>query len=191
MNNSEFSKLYERVKRSHDAVHRKASTGFAQTTENADGSITTLEVIGLKAPEVLEDELLTLFVWLWSMKDYLKTLCASRGVAASRIEHIANAERSLSITADIANRAKHGVLKESRSGDFARLQNVSISVPQSALASIVFDRPAVKLTVDIPENAELFAEIGFDSVRAPIDAFQTAADALSVWETLAFPLAGV
>ncbi|MEI7462192.1 MAG: hypothetical protein WCK15_22590 [Pirellula sp.] len=125
------------------------------------------------------------------MKDYLKTLCASRGVAASRIEHIANAERLLSITADIANRAKHGVLKESRSGDFARLQNVIISVPQSALARIVFDRPAVKLTVDIPEDAELFAEIGFDSGRAPMDAFQTAADALTVWETLAFPLAGV
>ena len=72
---------------------------------------------------------------------------------------------------------------------------MSISAPQSALARVVFDRHAVKLTVDRPEDAELFAElfaeIGFDSARSPIDAFQTAADALTVWETLAFPLAGV
>ena len=191
MNKSEFSKLYERVKRSHDEVHRKASTGFAQSNHHTDGSTTHLEVVGLKAPAVLEDELLTLFVWLWSMKDYLKTLCAARGIAGNRIELIANAERSLSITADIANRAKHGTLRESRSGDFAKLQNVRISVPQSALTSIAFDKPVVKISVGIPEDAELLAEIGFDSGLAPIDAFDIASEALSAWETHAFPLAGV
>jgi hypothetical protein len=91
----------------------------------------------------------------------------------------------------IANRAKHGVLKQSRSGDFARLQNVRISIPQSALASIKFDRPSVKIMVSVPEDAELFAEIGFDSGLSPIDAFQTASDALAAWEAKAFPLAGV
>jgi hypothetical protein len=191
MNKSEFSKLYERVKRSHDAVHRKASAGFAKTTQGLDGSSTHIEVIGLKDPDVLEDELLNLFVWLWSMKDYLKTLCEVRGVVESRIEQIVNAERTLSITADIANRAKHGVLRQSRSGDFARLQNVRISIPQSALASIKFDRPSVKIMVSVPEDAELFAEIGFDSGLSPIDAFQTASDALAAWEAKAFPLAGV
>lgn len=191
MNKSDFSKLYERVKRSHDAVHRKASTGFTQSHSHPDGSYTHLEVIGLKAPETLEDELLTLFVWLWSMKDYLKALCKARGIAGNRIEQIANAERSLSIAADIANRAKHGTLKESRSGDFAKLQNVSISVPQSALTSIAFIKPAVRISVGMPEDAKLFAEIGFDSGLPPVDAFDTASGALLAWETHAFPLAGV
>jgi hypothetical protein len=125
------------------------------------------------------------------MKDYLKTLCAARGIAASRIEQIANAERSLSITADISNRAKHGTLKRSRCGDFAKLQNVNISIPQSALTSIAFDKLAIRITVGIPEDAELFAEIGFDSGISPVDAFHTASLALSAWETHAFPLAGV
>lgn len=188
---SEFSKLYERVQRSHDAVYRRASPGFALSCGNPDGSLTHLEVMGVKAPEVLEDELLTLFVWLWSMKDYLKALCLARGIAGRRIEQIANSERSLSIAADIANRAKHGVLKESRSGDFAKLQNVRISVPSSSLASIAFDKPAIKIAVAIPDNAELFAEIGFDTGGAPIDAFETASKAMEAWETHAFPLAGV
>jgi len=115
--------------------------GFAQSNKFPDGSSTNLEVIGIKAPEVLEDELLTLFIWLWSMKDYLKALCATRGIAGSeieqieQIEQIANVERPLSIVADIANRAKHGVLSKSRSGDFAKLQHVSISIPQSAVAT--------------------------------------------------------
>ena len=141
MNKSEFSKLYERVQRSPDAVYRKANVGFAQSNKFPDGSSTNLEVIGIKAPEVLEDELLTLFIWLWSMKDYLKALCATRGIAGSeieqieQIEQIANVERPLSIVADIANRAKHGVLSKSRSGDFAKLQHVSISIPQSAVAT--------------------------------------------------------
>ena len=191
MNKSDFSKLYERVQRSHDAVYRKANVGFAQSNKFPDGSSTNLEVIGIKAPEVLEDELLTLFIWLWSMKDYLKALCATRGIAGSQIEQIANVERSLSIVADIANRAKHGVLRKSRSGDFAKLQNVSISIPQSAMASIAFDKPAVRITVNIPDDAELFVEIGFDSGLAPIDAFQTASQAFTAWQVHAFPLAGV
>jgi hypothetical protein len=191
MNKAEFSKIYERVKRTHDVVYRKASTGFSQTTQNSDGISTRVEVVGLKSPDTLEDELLTLFVWLWSMKDYLKTLCKSRGIDACKIERIANENRSLSITADIANRAKHGHLKSSRSGDFAKLQNVCISIPQSALASITFEKPAVVVLVGIPEVAELFAEIGFDSGLAPVDAFSTALQATSAWETLAFPLAGV
>ena len=74
---------------------------------------------------------------------------------------------------------------------FAKLQNVSISVPQSALTSIAFDKPAVRISVGIPEDAELLAEIGFDSGLAPIDAFDIASEALSAWETHAFPLAGV
>ena len=191
MNKSDFAKLYDRVERSHDSVYSKASSGFVQSHKRPDGSSSHIEVVGIKPPEQLEDELLNLFIWLWSMKDYLKTLCATRGIAGNRIEHIANVERSLSIAADIANRAKHGVLRESRRGHFAKLQNVGISIPLAALASIAFHKPTIKFTVNIPENAELFAEIGFDSGLAPIDAFQTASQALSSWQVHAFPLVGI
>ena len=191
MNKSEFLKLYQRVQRSHRAVYLKANSGFVRVDENADGSETLLEVVGLKEPEVLEDEILTLFVWLWSMKDYLKSLCEARGIHGNQIEQIADSERALSISADIANRAKHGVLTRSRSGHFARLQNVRISIPMSSLGSISFDRPTVRIDVSVPDDAELFAEIGFDSGHAPVDAFEVAAQAIKAWETHAFPVAGV
>jgi hypothetical protein len=191
MNKSEFLKLYQRVQRSHRAVYLKANSGFVRVDENADGSETLLEVVGLKDPEVLEDEILTLFVWLWSMKDYLKCLCKVRGIKSKQIEQIANAERSLSIAADIANRVKHGVLTQSRSGHFARLQNVRISIPLSSVGSISFNRPTVRIEVAVPDYAELFAEIGFDSGDEPVDAFEVATQAIEAWETHAFPVAGV
>ena len=191
MNKDNFVSLFERIQRVHNEVHQKANAGFSHSHYSADGALTKIEVIGIKAPEVLEDQLLILFIWVWSMKDYLKTLCKERGIPGNRIEQIANTDRSLSIVADIANRAKHGVLKESRSGDFAKLQNVKISIPQSALSSIAFEYPTIRFTVDIPADAELFAEIGFDSGLAPIDAFQIADEAMKAWQGRAFPLAGL
>lgn len=188
---SDFLKLLERVQRSHDAVHRKASVGFLQSHELDDGTYSQIEVIGIKAPESLEDELLILFIWIWSMKDYLKILCEARGVPGKRIEQIVNSERSLAIAADIANRAKHGVLKESRSGDSARLQNVRISIPQTAMVSIAFNKDTVRMVVGLPEDAELFAEIGFETGLATLDAFQVAQQALDAWQKHAFPLADV
>jgi hypothetical protein len=191
MNKSEFEKLHNRVQRSHDAVFCKANMGFSRSQRQFDGSVTEIEIVGIKAPEQLEDELLNLFIWLWNMKDYLKALCPSCGIASNRIEHIANAERCLTITADIANRAKHGGLRESRSEDFARLQHVGFSVPMSALSSIAFEKPAVRIVVGIPDNSEMYAEIGFDSGADPVDAFLTASQALEAWQVHAFPLVGI
>jgi hypothetical protein len=66
-----------------------------------------------------------------------------------------------------------------------------MSIPQTGLSSIAFENPTVRITVDIPDDAELFAEIGFASGLAPVDAFHTAAEALNAWQVRAFPLAGV
>ncbi len=66
-----------------------------------------------------------------------------------------------------------------------------VPIPQSSLASIAFDEAVVRITVDIPKDAELFAEMGFDSGVPPVDAFQTATQAFNAWQVNAVPLAGV
>jgi len=191
MNKSEFVKLYCRVQRAHYAVHELSSKGYVRDYRMPNGSVTRHEIVGIKSPENIEDDLLNLFIWIWSMKDYLKTLCGLRNVPSMRIEQIANADRSLTIVSDIANRAKHGTLTSSRSGDYAKLQNVTVTIPMSALQTIAFLKPAIKVTVELPENAELSAEIGFDSGIPTIDAFVTTEKAIDAWRKHAFPLAGI
>lgn len=190
MHISNFRRLQQRVSRVRDAVATKDAEGFTQILNiPADEK---LVIIGIKSPEQLEDELLQLFVWIWSMKDHLKNLAVANGAQGQLIEDIVNAEDSVAIVADIANREKHGKLTTSRTGDFAKLTNVRIMINQSAVDSIAFDKSEVRVDVGRPNDAQLFASIEFESGNRPtLDAFQTIEDAMQIWETKAYPIAGV
>lgn len=187
----EFQRLQERVNRFRVVVETKAHPGYTETHALPDGSEHTYRVSGLKSPNQLEDELLSLFIWIWSMKDHLKELVRARGGDPKIIEKIADFELSLGISADIANRAKHGNLRDSRSGRFSRLTNVGITVPGTAISRIVVGAFDVGLDVSLPESASLHASIEFESGDSPIDAFTVAEEAMKAWEIHAFPIAGV
>lgn len=189
---AEFLRLRERVNRCRSTIEHKAHAGFVQVHAFSDGSTHTFRFTGIKSPEQLEDELLSLFVWIWSMKDHLKELARARGADAKLIEMIADKELSLGIASDIANRSKHGYLRKSRSGRFSRLSNVGIAIPGNALSKIVVGAFDVGIGVDLPEAATLRATIEFDSgTHQPLDAFVVAETAIIAWETYAFPVAGI
>lgn len=188
MNFVKFKQLRSRVQRAYATVHAKACIGFVKQQIAQDGSCCPIEVRGVKSPEQLEDELLNLYIWIWSMKDYLKELCRREGVNPQRIEDLVNTESSLMIAADIANRAKHGELRQSRTGDFAKLEGVQVSLPQGALESICFRDSTIQIDVAIPDDAELTATIAFDSGAPSQNAFVVAQHAISAWETRALPL---
>ncbi|WP_436716571.1 hypothetical protein U8335_03925 [Roseiconus lacunae] len=188
---SEFKKLRARIERAHASVLEKANPGFARSQKAESGAGYDLEVVGVKSPEQLEDEILNLFIWVWSMKDYLKALCRVSGADPKRIERIVNAEPSLMIVADVANRAKHGNLTQSRTGDYAKLDSVRVSIPLEAIGSIAFQESEIRVDVAIPDDTELVAMITFDSQCTPQDAFAVVRHAISAWEKNAFPLVGV
>jgi hypothetical protein len=190
MNLGDFYKLHDRVGRSKSTVYAMAHPGFDKSHTLPDGSDGTTKIRGIKSPEQLEDELLNLFIWIWSMKDYLKELCRNRSVDPQEIERIANSEDALMIAADIANRAKHGELRNSRSGDFARLENVGYAIDQSAVESIAFRPREVEVTVAIPDDAELRGTVEFDFGKPGRDAFEVADQAIIAWEIRAFGLVG-
>ena len=190
MNLKDFESLRNRVARAKDAVAKNDADGFTQELNSHSNE--KLIVQGMKSPEQLEDEILTLCIWIWSMKDYLKTLAVANGQSGQQIENIVNNNDSLAIIADIANRAKHGTLTQSRTNDFAKLSGVGYSIGQSALNSIGFGESGVTIDVGKPEDAEFTAKIEFESGnRADIDdAVAVIADALAIWETEAYPLIG-
>jgi hypothetical protein len=99
----------------------------------------------------------------------------------SIVEEIVNASPALQYVADIANRAKHGVLRESRSGQFAELVDVGFTVPQSAVSKITVC--AFSVGVDICNSNEVTLRGSVLPRDAPaLDAFAVLNEALSAWE---------
>ena len=191
MTSVDFQALRDRIERCYKRVHLNADPGYSSTYQASDGTAQTIRVVGLKSPALLEDDLLCLFVWIWSMKDYLKELCRLNGTDPQTIERIANTEPALTIAADIANRVKHGVLRDSRSGRHARLTKVGIETPGADISSITVKAFEVEIVVANPETATLCASIEFASNDPPLDAFNVLNDAISAWESRAFPITGV
>ena len=190
MNITELEKLQERVARASAAVSKKDAEGFTQALNSQTEE--KLVVQGMKSPDQPEDELLNLCVWIWSMKDYLKTLAVANGHTKQDIEEIVNNNDDLAIVGDIANRAKHGTLEKTRSGDYAKLSNVGYSINQTAIDSISFGESEITLDVGKPEDAKFHASIEFESGNRDSidDAFPVVANALTAWETHAYSLAG-
>lgn len=184
-----FRRMQSRVSRAKRAVATNDVTGFRKAL--CTSSNVGLVVVGIKSPEQLEDELLQLCVWIWSMKDYLKNLANANGATGQQIEDIVNASDALAIVADIANRDKHGLLTKSRTGDFAKLTDVGYKINLTALTSLAFRQMEMEIDVAKPNDAELYASIDFESGnRAPLDAFPVIDAAISAWENHAYPLAG-
>lgn len=143
--------------------------------------MTNFKAIGVKAPEQLEDDFLNLFVWIWSFKDYLKLCFVVKGLGAKAVEEEANRCQALTFVADIANRAKHGDLRESRSGEFAELVDVGLNAPQECIERITFAGPDVTLQIKDPQMVSIYATVATRS-GSRYDALVVLNEAMECWE---------
>jgi hypothetical protein len=175
--------IRSRIRRTEAVARQAAATGFVQTHKLEDDTIHEYSVSGIKSPEQLEDDLLNLFVWTWSLKDYLKEVYTAKKLEPRHVETVVNQSLALQYVADIANRAKHGVLRQSRSGKFAQLVGVGFTVPQTAIARISVGAFSVGIDVAKPNEVELHAFVKPNDGQA-VDAFAILAEAIGVWEEL-------
>lgn len=173
--------LHGRIARLMAAAQQQSAMGSHESEFPFNDQVHKLIMSGVKSPEQLEDELLGLFIWVWSVKDHLKEICKANLLDPQEIEDLVNRNTSLQFVSDIANRAKHGELRTSRSGKFAGLVDVGLTVPQDAISGISVGAFHVAVDVSKPVNVELHARVrahgGFDA-----DAFAVLADAISTWE---------
>lgn len=187
MTPSDLEELKLRVQRLRARLEQKEGSGFSQSHTFENGETHNYKVNGVKPIEEFEDDLLGIFVWLWSAKDYLKEIARSNGKSPQEIENIVNREKSLQYVADIANRSKHGVLNQSRSGEFAELANVGISIPQHAMKSLVFGAFDVTTNVSKPEFVEYSANVVVSGGRKVCTAQELIQSTLLLWEAHAEP----
>jgi hypothetical protein len=187
MNLDDLTELRKRIDRLLTRLSVKDGPGFSQSHTLANGETHHYQINGVKSLAEFEDDLLSTFVWVWSMKDYFKTAASNCGRERRHIEDIVNSRLPLQLVADIANRAKHGSLTESRSGHFAVLGSVSMSIPQQAMACISFE--AFNVTTDVADPSLVTFEVDVLSqtgIRLG-SAGNVLKDSMDAWEEEAAP----
>ncbi len=182
MDAASVAQLFDRAAHFSKVVSTFAGSGCAWSYTFPDGETHRYIINGIKSPDQLEHEVLTLAIWLWSLKDYLKGRAANLGRDPQDVEAYASKDPSLALSADIANAAKHGKLTKSRSGKWPTLGRLRYEVPQEAMRSITFRAFEVETDVARPDLVTLELPI-LDSNGLEIgDALQLMTRALSAWE---------
>src|SRR5688572_13012885 len=129
MNVVDVKRLQERIHRIRGIALDRRGGGMQWSYTFPDGETHAYTVTGLKSPEAVADDIAHWCVWVWSMKDRMKEFAVSLGRQASLVETVVNGDRDLQICADLANREKHGNLKQSRTGVFPKLGLVKYTIP--------------------------------------------------------------
>lgn len=159
-----------------------AGSSWSHTFE--DGTETTYILNEVKPRAELEDEILHVFIWLWNMKDYFKSVLSARGDNPETIENKINSDEKLTVCADIANRIKHGVLHKSRSGLFPKLGMLSYSIPGNSIKKLEFRGNEIEMDFKEYENIEIKMPITDQNGNQIYDALPLIQHALSKWESI-------
>src|SRR5438477_13134509 len=101
MKTSEIERLFERIRRISKEIEQKYGPGFQRNALFPDGMKVTYKFTNLKAPEQLEDDVANLCIWVWNLKDYLKTMAVSHGKTAQLVEATVDSDPYLPICADL------------------------------------------------------------------------------------------
>ena len=180
---ADLDAIKSRISRAFSVVQDASGPGY-ETAYQAPGTdfTTNFRAIGVKAPEQIEDDFLNLFIWTWSLKDHLKECFDTTGLNGKVVEEEVNRCRALAYVSDIANRAKHGVLSKSRSGEFAELVDVGFNAPLEAIERISVAGPEVTLQIKDPAAIQIHAAVITRS-GARLDALAVLKEAMQFWET--------
>jgi len=106
MNFSELEKLLDRANRFRKKLQIKNGEGTNWPYTFDDGETYFYSVEGVKPTEEVEDEITSMFIWLWSLRDYVKKYMVEQGKSKDWIKAQFCADPYLCICADIANSLK-------------------------------------------------------------------------------------
>jgi hypothetical protein len=179
--------MRDRIGRAFGAVKDASGPGY-QISFQTTGTefITNFQAIGVKGLEQSRDDFLNLFIWTWNLKDYLKSGFEARGLSRQEVENQVNQCSALKYVADIANRAKHGSLRESRSGQFAELVNVGHKMAQDSIEQITVTGSDVILHTKNSGLIQIYATVATNN-GTRLDALAVLNDAMACWETRVIP----
>ena len=106
-----LEEIWQRIERALTTIETKSDLSFSQLYVINDMA-TNLKVTGIKSPEQLADELLNIFVWPWSIKDYLIEVYKKFSLDHKIIEKLVNRTFTSQLISDIANRSSMALLEK-------------------------------------------------------------------------------
>jgi hypothetical protein len=180
-----IEKLFRFAARTQQRLGIKDGDGANWYAKTQNGEAHQYFIDGVKSPDVIEEDILAAFHWLWSLKDNIKVYCEKKGIGSNWIEAEISADPYLSICGDIANRTKHPDLKKgSRSKKFPVLGKLKYHVPQEALGSITVGAFDVTTKIAKPELVSLEMPIRGSDGKYLGDAFKYIDYGLKAWEKI-------
>jgi len=190
MNLEDFKKIFERAKRIRGRLEIKdgVGTNWSYTFENNESHEYVIN--GVKPPEEIQDDIESIFVWLWSLKDYVKKYSMKKGRPQNWLEEKINSDLSLCLCADIANSLKHGGLdRKTRTGKKPKLGPVTYSFGKDAMESLVFYAFKVETNIKNPEKVNLKMDVFDESGLIIGDAFGLIDYGINAWEAIMYEAA--
>ncbi|MCX6149008.1 MAG: hypothetical protein NTX22_00625 [Ignavibacteriales bacterium] len=171
-----FSKLSRLNKKLSDFGGK--GTGWSYTFD--DGTTTKYTIHKFRDFESIQDDVENYFLWLWNLKDYLKSISKNKQM----IEDFVNNDINLKVSGDIANRLKHSTLRESRSGLFPKLGKLKVTISQNNIAKITFYKDEVEIDPKEANDAELSLPVYDCNENEIIDSFELIRIAEKEWDKL-------
>lgn len=187
MTGAEVDKLFERLARHAKATKRQAGEGSAWQCTLSSGEVHIYVMAGVRTHADAMDSAENLIKWIWDSKDYLKKRAETVGRKGVEVEKFINQNIYLTVCADLANGLKHGGLDKSRkprSQRSPRLGEISFTVPQAAIGSLVFTDHHCEVSVSDPEKVGIKLPIFDENGEGIGDAFEFAYLAIQELEKL-------
>ena len=184
MDADRLNELRARLWRLQQRLGVNEGIGSTWSAKTSDRATHKYILNGVKSFYELTDEIETMFVWVWSFKDHLKGHARNLGKSDRWVEAEASADLALSVCADIANRLKHGELRDSRSMKNPRLGSLTYSVPQEAMGKLTVR--AFELEFDVSKADLVSFEMPIIDRQGRVlgDAFEFLEKGTAHWEQL-------
>ena len=181
----EVNDLFERIRRIQARVIVTDGPGAEWKAEVPGYGLQTYKITGMKSPLELEDDLATLSVWVWSLKDHLKAFLPSLGRDPREVERLVDSDPDLQVCADLANSAKHSTLIRSRTGRFLRAGRLRFTIPQSALGALTVRKDEVQVDVSSPQGVRIELPVVDPAGNTVGDAIEHLRRGVIAWERYA------
>jgi len=97
MNISDVKEILDRANRLSERAKTINGAGSSWSHTFEDGTETKYILNNVKPRAELEDEILNVFIWLWNMKDYFKSVLKNRGDNPNTIETHINSDKKLTV----------------------------------------------------------------------------------------------
>ena len=185
MDFSELEKLIDRVNRFKNRINIKDGKGAEWSHTFEDGETHFYSMEGVRPPEEIEDDISSMFIWLWSLKDYVRKYVILNGKNKTWVKNKIINNPNICVCADIANSLKHGGLdKEYKpwSGKNPKLKPLKYIFPQEAIGELKFGAYDVNMKIKNPQLVQLEMAIVDEDGITLGDAFKYLDNGLIEWE---------